>query len=476
MVKENQSPNQGVFPSDPLRETLLHKNQSHEEKERRDSESSTGGKRRKISLVSGVIMAGKLAIATAAFSLPLAFQRLSLAMGIALIFLYAAANWMTFNLLAYVSSKINVYDYSLLMRHYLGRTLEQLYNFSMFFSCSIVIVAYTNVAYDILGQLLYEVVYRYDGIYDSSQDFVDNGFMGELSTRYYVITGLLIIIYFPISLFQSVAHLSKVAVMASMGTLYMVVIIVAQSSGYYSDFLKHQSAQVSHAGSGLETVQEVNWTNWTTGFTSELFFFVASGNIILTFDCQFGLLSIYETLEDRRLNKLYKLNNYGVIVITVMLLLIGITGFLTSPIEGYELIFFRKALGDSDWLMALGKLSLIISTLTDVCLNNYWARQSFFAMAFKQSEISQAEGAFYSLISYVILCFIAINLKSIVLYLSFAGGLSSTTYCFVFPCMMYYKANGLGIKHWKNIAVITVTVIISIIGLFGGFLSLINLF
>ena len=114
-------------------------------------------------------------------------------------------------------------------------------------------------------------------------------------------------------------------------------------------------------------------------------FFVEISTIIFTYDCQYSLVSVYESLEDKSSKMLYKLNNIGILIIIGLASIVSIFGFLTSPTKGYELIIFREDLVDFDYFMSIGKFIITISITVDIAINHNVLRQSFFE-TFRKTE------------------------------------------------------------------------------------------
>jgi len=82
----------------------------------------------------------------------------------------------------------------------------------------------------------------------------------------------------------------------------------------------------------------------------------------------------------------------------------------------------------------------------------------------------------YSIICYAIVCTIAVFTKKIIFYFRLSGGFFSTFYCFILPCLMYIKSNGLKKSHYINIITIVFACVMAIIGFLGGLFAIINEF
>lgn len=146
-----------------------------------------------------------------------------------------------------------------------------------------------------------------------------------------------------------------------------------ETPSFFKDYQKNYNEKTNAA----------NWFNLGEGFDFKALFFVESATIIFTYDCQYSLVSIYESLEDRSEKKLFTLNNIGMLLIASMALIVSIFGYLTSPTKGYELIIFREDLGNFDYFMSIGKFVIGITITVDISLNHSVLRQSFFETFYK---------------------------------------------------------------------------------------------
>lgn len=115
------------------------------QKEKNNNEMSENNEDTKISLAKAVVLVGKMAVGVAVFSLSQTFLSLSFYFGIFLIIVYGAFNLCTFNLLAYLCTKYEIYDYARLVEKILGKKAFYIYNAVILISCFITIIAYINV-------------------------------------------------------------------------------------------------------------------------------------------------------------------------------------------------------------------------------------------------------------------------------------------------------------------------------------------
>lgn len=113
--------------------------------------------------------------------------------------------------------------------------------------------------------------------------------------------------------------------------------------------------------------------------------------MIFAFDCQFALVSVYKSLKNRSISQINRLNNYGIVCILGLILIVGTCGFLSSPVEKLEIIILRKALGNSDFLLSLGKIILCITIVCYICFNFSVARLSYFEMLYSSSVFTNTQ-------------------------------------------------------------------------------------
>lgn len=120
-------------------------------------------------------------------------------------------------------------------------------------------------------------------------------------------------------------------------------------------------------------------------------FFVSSANIIFSFDVQYAIVSVYDSLKDKSEKQLYKLNYLGIAVIGSIILIVSIAGFFTSPYDHYDLIIFRNPIGDSDYQMCFAKIIVCFAVITDVSINHSMVRSSFFSTFFNKANFNNKE-------------------------------------------------------------------------------------
>ena len=320
------------------------------------------------------------------------------------------------------------------------------------------------LVFDLIGHFIYYAEYRNNKNYDYSSvnDFLERSIFDKIYMRIIIIYGLMIIVYIPLSLKKSLGSIQYLGIVGTTTIFYLLILLIIQSNEFYDQAIINNHEK-----------HEINWFDLGKAFDDKMLFFVKGCNIIFNYDCQFGLVAIYGSLKDKRIIKLKTLNAIGIILITIMILIVSIFGFFTSPYTLNELIIFRDGL-NSDWPMTIGKLIVCISVIADVAIHYNQIRLSGFGFLFNKTEFTSKQNVIFSIINYIVLCSIAIFYKKIIFYISFAGGWTSTIYCFILPTIMYIKVYKLEYKSFNSLILIVCFSLISIIGFLGGLYSLIN--
>lgn len=243
-----------------------------------------------------------------------------------------------------------------------------------------------------MGNAIYDFFY-FDK-YQGSLDFLTNGFFGDISTRAIILYSLLFIVIIPLCLKKDLGALAPAAMVGTIALIYVIFvsifniieIIIIQSPSYFDNFLKEHPQD-----SEQDPKYKINWTDFFSLLSNKPLFFVTVANLIFAFDCQFALVSVYKSLKNRSISSINKLNNYGIVCILLLILIVGTCGFISSPVEKLEIIILRKALGNSDFLLSLGKIILCVTIVCDICFNFSVARLSYFEIVYSSSIFNNTQ-------------------------------------------------------------------------------------
>lgn len=157
--------------------------------------------------------------------------------------------------------------------------------------------------------------------------------------------------------------------------------IIVQSPSFFNQYQLKYNKETNAA----------NWFDLGKGFDFKVLFFAECATIIFTYDCQYSLVSVYESLEDKSIIKLYKLNKYGAIIIVSLAIVVAIFGFLTSPTQGLELIIFREDLINYDYFMAIGKFLIGLAITIDIAINQNVVRLCYFEILYNTELFSNRQ-------------------------------------------------------------------------------------
>ena len=72
------------------------------------------------------------------------------------------------------------------------------------------------------------------------------------------------------------------------------------------------------------------------------------------------------------------------------------------------------------------------------------------------------------------LCLVAAVYDKILNYLNYIGGFLSVYICYLNPIVLCIKTSGKPFTYWKNIIELCISIILSVIGVMGGILTIID--
>lgn len=99
-------------------------------------------------------------------------------------------------------------------------------------------------------------------------------------------------------------------------------------------------------------------------------------------------------MDHSKSSNLKRLNIYGMIVVFIITLAISICGYLTAPLKTPGLILYREALGDTDYMMTIGKLLICFLVAGEFSVTFNSMRLSFFEIYNNGSSFSNKEYVF----------------------------------------------------------------------------------
>ena len=205
----------------------------------------------------------------------------------------------------------------------------------------------------------------YDEQYpDFFNDFIPEVWDKEI-IKYPVMLGIAVIILSPLCLLKDISKMRFASILGILSLTYTVIVIIAQCYSYFSYFLDKNN------------INDINWFDFSTGFSNKLYFFTGTATVFFAYTCHIGALPVYKTLRNNTSKRINKVFLRSIILDCSFYILVGVSGFLTIPINTPELIIYRKSIYTNDMFMIIGRLLIAINLI--LCLpGNYNAfRLSF---------------------------------------------------------------------------------------------------
>ncbi len=150
---------------------------------------------------------------------------------------------------------------------------------------------------------------------------------------------------------------------------------------------------VSYNHKRPEIWDHINWTSFTSGFDDRLYFLRGTSVLIFAFIGHNGVFPVMTAMNDYHIHKrVTKVITTGALVQYFMYLILGVTGFLTVPINTPEIIIYRKNLVfDNDTLMIIGQVFVIVVLLMVTPVKYHSFRTAVLHLFYESDEISKTK-------------------------------------------------------------------------------------
>lgn len=275
--------------------------------------------------------------------------------------------------------------------------------------------------------------------------------------------GLIIIL--PLNLLPNVGKMGFTSIFGVFSIFLLIVIIVVQMPRYivdYYDNIYRPEDKSTH----------MNLWDLTTGFSVRLYFFKSFATFLYSFGCHYAAIPIYSVLSTPTYRRMDKVITRSISLDAVIYLVVGVSGFLTQPIGTPDLIIERRQLGDSDYVISIGKVLFLLSITLKLpaCYNSL--RISFNTMAFGNSEMTLLRNVLITGISLGLSIIVGVYFQGVSDYISFLGGFCGVFIGYIFPGLVYIKAFSKEISSVRVITIAVFIIIVSLIGLTGAGVTL----
>lgn len=188
--------------------------------------------------------------------------------------------------------------------------------------------------------------------YKSMNEFLEQSFWKNYIYKFSVMYSVLHVILLPLCLLKDMSKLRFSSIFGVFSLFFVMIIVIIQFPSYYSNYLETKKEG-----------QELNIFDISKGFGPDLLFFKGTATIFYSFNCHIAAFPILKGLKDGVNRRIQKVFRRSLILDALVYLVIGICGYLTSPIGTPDLIVERKKLGETDYLMTIGRFFFLCTLL-----------------------------------------------------------------------------------------------------------------
>jgi len=182
-------------------------------------------------------------------------------------------------------------------------------------------------------------------------EFVQESFWAEYTYKFPLMYGVLHVITLPLCLVKDMSKLRFASIFGVLSIFFVMIIIIIQFPSYFSNYLN------------TENRQELNLWDISKGFTTDLLFFKGTATIFYSFNCHVAAFPILKNLKNGVNRRIQKVFRRSIFLDGLIYLIIGICGYLSCPINTPDLIIEREKLGDTDYLMTVGRCFFLCTLL-----------------------------------------------------------------------------------------------------------------
>lgn len=432
---------------------------------------------KKSTVLGSSFMITNLCLGTTIFTFAVRAKAFGLVWFLVVCVIVAVANYWSIMRCVYASSKSKLNDYSEITEEVLGRKTRVVLNFFIILYSYGFCMCYCVLIYSLFGRFLYSAGYNTD--YVDYNDFLDKRW-GKAYIKYPFYIG----IFFLLTLMCLIKDINKLNFTAYIGVAscsYGLLVVLIQCPSYYKyykEYIYKKDDESTHP----------NWINLGDAFTSKLDFFKGVSTLFAAYACHPGIFPVYRGFKIQReeFKNLYKNEEntdikkmrystiFGTILTTLLHFISIICSFLTNPYDPEDLIVYRKNKGtDKDIAMTIAKLFVALSLLCTYP-GYYFTLRLSMANSFTGGIISNKFNYLVTIISCFVCCLVAAVYDKVLSYLNYIGGFLSVFICYLNPVLLCIKKSGKPFTHWNNILELSMAILLSLIGILGGILTIID--
>jgi len=205
------------------------------------------------------------------------------------------------------------------------------------------------------------------------KEFLEKGFWSEYLFVFSIMFGVTYLILLPLCLLKSVAKMRFTSI-SGIGSLVIIALIIVVELPWYIktyDFWK-----------------TLNFYDVTAGFTKELYFFKGLATIFYAYSCHVGAFPVYNNLKNNTYKRTTKVFLRSILLDATFYIVVGVTGYMTQPIDTPSLIIERNKLFENDIVMSIARAFLLSVLFSKIPPNFNAYRISIFELIWQTNEIT----------------------------------------------------------------------------------------
>jgi amino acid permease len=232
----------------------------------------------------------------------------------------------------------------------------------------------------LIGALVYTIG-DYSSQYHELKDFYDNGFWYNKEFKYPIMYCVCILIIIPLCLLKDISKMRFSSTLGVITISALALIIIFQFPWYFSHYLKELYKPD-------DPKTHINIFDISKGFDKDLYFFTGSSTLFYAYSCHIAAFPIYKSLKNRNIRRARKVFSRSIMLDGFLYMLIGVCGYLSTPIETPDLIIDRYQYFDTDIIMLIGKSAFILALCAKIPANYNSFRLSVLALLFDNTEVT----------------------------------------------------------------------------------------
>lgn len=412
------------------------------------------------SLASSIFSLCILSLGTGSLALPQKIGYMSLFFSPIIIILSGLVNYWSLTVLSNASKKYNINSYEGIVANLFGNSLSIFLGIIMCINQSGMIILYQVIMYKLLGGVINEM---FDLGYGGVEEFAEKSFWNNTFIKFiicYIIAGFILS---PLCLLKNISKMRYASMFGIFSLFFLIFIIVIECPFYIKfNFFNNKT--------------KINLIDVISGFKGDMKILQAISTLFYAFSCHVGVFPVLNSLKNptsQRINLLFK---KSIMLDISCYLIIGISGYLTQPIDTPDLIIERKKIFKNDFLMIIGQISFIFTLIAKICAN-YNALRSCLINLFglnktTQNQISNTTNFLMTEGFLVISTFIAVIFQSISSYISLIGGFCSVIISVLIPGLIYIKGLNQSKINKKNVITGVIVIILTLFGFTNGIITI----